>query len=231
MGAIAIFTFLGHIAHKEGKTVKEITSGGLDLAFIAYPGLITTLSMPNFWSFLFFLMLLLIGVDTVIGLIDFESAFAWDFFQLRKKMKKQYVVLIIVGSLFFTDIFLATNNGWYYFVLISKHAGGITVIFTLFAEIYCIAFVFGLDKLEALMHHRTGETIPKPFKFSLKYLTLPLIGIIFCISVYREFAVQTNEPTWQIWVGRFLISIPIASCLIGFCIKRKTPTAEALVQR
>ena len=65
--AITIFAFLGYISQSIGVPINEISDGGLDLAFIAYPGLLTMLTWPNFWSVVFFLMLITIGIDSIFG--------------------------------------------------------------------------------------------------------------------------------------------------------------------
>lgn len=69
--ALCIFAFLGHISYTLEIPLSEISDGGLDLAFIAYPGLLTMLPWSNFWSVCFFIMLLSIGIDSIFGMYEF----------------------------------------------------------------------------------------------------------------------------------------------------------------
>lgn len=69
--ALVIFSFLGHVSKKTGIPIEDISEGGLDLAFIAYPGLLSMLKGSNFWSIVFFIMLTTVGVDSVFGMFDF----------------------------------------------------------------------------------------------------------------------------------------------------------------
>lgn len=69
--ALTIFSFLGHVSKETGIPIEEISEGGLDLAFIAYPGLLSMLKGSNFWSIVFFIMLTTVGVDSVFGMFDF----------------------------------------------------------------------------------------------------------------------------------------------------------------
>mmetsp|Transcript_39630 Transcript_39630/g.60680 ORF Transcript_39630/g.60680 Transcript_39630/m.60680 type:complete len:221 (+) Transcript_39630:548-1210(+) len=64
---LALFSFMGHVSDRLGVEMKDIVKGGWDLAFTAYPGLMTTLAMPNFWSLLFFVMLMMMGIDSIFG--------------------------------------------------------------------------------------------------------------------------------------------------------------------
>ena len=69
--ALTVFTFLGHVSFILKKPIDQISDEGLDLAFVAYPGLIYLLDGHNFWALLFFLMLISLGIDSVFALFDF----------------------------------------------------------------------------------------------------------------------------------------------------------------
>ena len=65
--------------------IKDISDGGIDLAFIAYPGMLATLTWPNLWSILFFIMLIFIGIDSVFATIDAMVYYVKDLFPFLKK--------------------------------------------------------------------------------------------------------------------------------------------------
>lgn len=70
---IVVFSFAGFISHKFDVPIDQVSDGGLDLAFTAFPGLISLFDKKNanWWSLMFFLMLIFLGIDSAFGLMDF----------------------------------------------------------------------------------------------------------------------------------------------------------------
>lgn len=62
----AIFSVLGHMALKKDIPVGSVADSGPGLAFVAYPEALSLLPGSPFWSVLFFLMLFMLGVDTLV---------------------------------------------------------------------------------------------------------------------------------------------------------------------
>ena len=107
--ALTIFTFLGHVSHVLGKPIQDISDEGLDLAFVAYPGLIYLLNGHNFWALVFFLMLLALGIDTVFALFDFYQQFILEMFPtILQKISKELFCLILTTFCFFCSLIFCT---------------------------------------------------------------------------------------------------------------------------
>lgn len=70
LAALVLFSFLGHMAHKFDMKIEDIPISGLELAFVAYPALLTQLPGANFWAVLFFVMLVTVGIDSLFGNVD-----------------------------------------------------------------------------------------------------------------------------------------------------------------
>ena len=62
-----IYSYIGHLADRLGVQVDKVSDGGTGLAFIIFPAAILTLPFPPFWSVLFFVMLLTLGLDSQVS--------------------------------------------------------------------------------------------------------------------------------------------------------------------
>ena len=51
---------------KTGIPVAKVATGGPGLAFITYPQAIAMLPLPHLWAALFFIMLFLLGLDSIV---------------------------------------------------------------------------------------------------------------------------------------------------------------------
>mmetsp|Transcript_13820 Transcript_13820/g.21560 ORF Transcript_13820/g.21560 Transcript_13820/m.21560 type:complete len:275 (+) Transcript_13820:389-1213(+) len=184
---ITLFSYLGHVAESLEVEVKDLILNGYNLAFVAYPGLLTTLSFPNLWAILLFSMFFLIGIDSQFGMIDMIVGYACDFAAARKlKLRKEIVVMITLSVCFLMSIIYTTKAGFWWFNLFRSYAAGDSLLFVALVECSSIIYSLGIEKLEALMKEKTGEVFPSFYKFSLKYLCLPIIGAIATISVHKE---------------------------------------------
>ena len=66
-GAV-IFMYLGYMSEVASKSIQEVAKEGSSLVFIVYPEAISILPIPQFWSVIFFLMLITLGLDSSVNL-------------------------------------------------------------------------------------------------------------------------------------------------------------------
>mmetsp|Transcript_3520 Transcript_3520/g.5291 ORF Transcript_3520/g.5291 Transcript_3520/m.5291 type:complete len:146 (-) Transcript_3520:614-1051(-) len=76
LACTTLVCYSGYIASKLDITVIAVMKVKL-VTFTAYPGLLSTLTMANLWSIFFFGMMVLVGVDTIFGMLDFVIAYIW----------------------------------------------------------------------------------------------------------------------------------------------------------
>jgi len=82
-----VFGYLGHYTHERGIGFDDLPINGPDLIFITYPAIFTKMVFPNFWLFLFFLTMILLGIDSQFGNVEVVSCFIDDL-KLKWKGRK-----------------------------------------------------------------------------------------------------------------------------------------------
>lgn len=61
-----IFSYLGSLSKLLKVPIEDVAESGPSLAFVVYPYAVTKLPAAPFWSIIFFLMLLTLGVDSQV---------------------------------------------------------------------------------------------------------------------------------------------------------------------
>jgi len=176
-------------------------------------------------------MLFTVGIDSVFAIFDFSVAFLWDMIPMaRKKMLKEWFVLIVTLVYFTCGLMFVTNNGFWHFNIFNDYAAGLALIFVVVAETALICFVLGLDRLDALIFHSTGERLPNAVKFCIKFVSLPIMSFILILGFYNEFSSDLMSPRWTQVMGRSLALVPIGAAFLGLIWAPKTTPIEQLVE-
>lgn len=95
LAGIGVFSALGFMAFSSGVPVSEVVSGGIGLAFIAFPKIISSLGAGgDLFGFLFFSSLVVAGVTSMVSILEVPIAS----FQDKLGWSRQKAVTIIAGS-------------------------------------------------------------------------------------------------------------------------------------
>lgn len=218
--SITIFTFLGHVSYTLDKPIDQISDQGMDLAFVAYPGLLAKMGGANFWALIFFLMLVTLGIDSSFGMFDFYQTFISDLFPIiLQKMRREYYCVILTCFCFICSLTFCNRAGFYTFGLFDTFSCGVSVLFCLLMELIFFGWFFGLDKFDVLLKRRTGESIPVFIKWIVKIFIPIFTSAMIIINLIGEFSEETslkrNWPWWVTTLGRLLFIVPICSAFIG----------------
>ncbi|CAD7684849.1 unnamed protein product [Nyctereutes procyonoides] len=208
VSGFAIFSILGFMAQEQGVDIADVAESGPGLAFIAYPKAVTMMPLPTFWSILFFIMLLLLGLDSqfvevegqVTSLVDLYPSF------LRKGFRREIFIAFMCSISYLLGLSMVTEGGMYVFQLFDYYAAsGVCLLWVAFFECFVIAWIYGSDNLydgiEDMIGYRPGPWM----KYSWAVVTPVLCVGCFIFSLVKYVPLTYNKvyvyPTWAIGLG------------------------------
>ncbi|KAJ6645983.1 Sodium-dependent serotonin transporter, partial [Pseudolycoriella hygida] len=98
LAGFVIFSVLGYMAHIQGKSINEVGSEGPGLVFVVYPQAIAMMSGSVFWSIIFFLMLITLGLDSTFGGLEaMITALCDQYPRAIGRRREWFVLFLLIG--------------------------------------------------------------------------------------------------------------------------------------
>ncbi|XP_068195991.1 sodium- and chloride-dependent GABA transporter 3-like [Antennarius striatus] len=224
VAGFVVFSVLGFMAQIQGVSVDSVVQSGPGLAFIAYPQATALIPLPQFWTICFFLMLILLAVDSHFVAVEGFITTISDLFPklFRGPRKHEIFVLIICTSSFLVHLTLVTEGGVYIFQLIDFY-GSTRVCQNVMAICEClvVAWIFGADRLSNIIADMTGQRPLVFFQLCWKY-TIPLLSLISFILYLLDYKrLMINDyvyPDWAYalgWTMTFSSIVMVPLCAVA----------------
>ncbi|XP_056297175.1 sodium- and chloride-dependent GABA transporter 2-like [Pseudoliparis swirei] len=208
VAGFAVFSVLGFMAHEQGVPIAEVAESGPGLAFIAYPQAVAMMPLPQLWSICFFVMLILLGLDTQFVAMEVVMTSIIDMFPtvMRRPGRRELFLLLFCLTCFFSQLIMVTEAGMYVFQLFDYFAcNGVSVLFLCVFESLALGWIFGAERLYAIIKDMTGVHANPFFKICWLYLTpLVLLGCLVCSFVKYQpltFNRWYVYPAWAYVLG------------------------------
>lgn len=214
-----IFSIVGFMAHKLGVAVSDVAAQGAGLAFVAYPEAVTHLPLPPLWAFLFFFMLMTLGMGTQFTLIETVVTTIVDTWPEKLRHRKPLVLLVCCIVLFFAGLIICTNGGMYVLQLMDNYCASYSALMIGLAEVIVIAWIYGVDRfiedIKVMLKH---YPFPRQYwRFVWKYLVPVLILFILVFSFIATPPTEYGSyvyPPWATGLG-YLLSFASACAIPG----------------
>jgi len=229
-----VFPILGYLASEMssvnpcigGDNLADLQSIGLSgtgLAFIAFPIAISRMPFAFFWSFLFFAMLLCLGIDSEFAMIESVMTVIHDA-KLAPNLSKPQLAGVVCGVSYLVGLIFVTRGGIYWFQLFDYYTCVVAMFFVTFME--CFWLMWGDSKtfanFSALVKHNTGRSLGMYFQISWKFICpgIILFLLILAFGTSDLMNADTSEPYplgtgylphWSIGLGWKLGLLPLAA--------------------
>merc|ERR1712117_217843 len=175
---LVIFSIVGFMAHEANLPVADVIQGGTGLAFIAYPSAVTQMPLPPIWAFLFFTMLITLGLDSQFTMVETITTAVMDQWpQTRVHKGKVVIGASVLG--FLLGLSCTTHGGIYMFSLIDSYASSWGLLICAITEIILVMWVYGFKRFLANIKNM-GIKIPmfmKVYWVGMWVVVTPLVLI------------------------------------------------------
>lgn len=208
VSGFAIFSVLGFMAQEQGVAIADVAESGPGLAFIAYPKAVTMMPMPTVWAVLFFIMLLLLGLDSQFVEVEGQITSLVDLYPslLRKGYRREIFIAVICVISYLLGLTMVTKGGMYVFQLFDYYAAsGVCLLWVAFFECVAVAWVYGADNFYDAIEDMIGYRPNGWMKWSWMLITPVLCVGCFVFSLVKYKPLTYNKfykyPDWSIGLG------------------------------
>ncbi|XP_061830015.2 sodium-dependent neutral amino acid transporter B(0)AT2-like [Nerophis lumbriciformis] len=176
---------------------NEMNKGveGTGLAFIAFTEVMALFPASPFWSTLFFLMLLNLGLSTMFGTMQGILTPLMDNFKLLGRHRTLLTVCSCAVG-FLIGLLFTQRSGNYFVAMFDDYSATLPLIIVVIFETISVSWVYGtdrfLDDIEDMLKWRP----PVVYKYLWKYVCLlAMIGLLTASLLRMVF----KRPTYTAW--------------------------------
>ncbi|XP_071491708.1 sodium- and chloride-dependent glycine transporter 1-like [Diadema antillarum] len=210
-----IFSVLGFMAHDSQQDIQDVVDEGPGLAFKVYPEALCRLPLPQLWSFLFFFMLLTLGLDSQFAMCETAITAISD--ELSPSTRKKWKWLVTFGvcfAFFLLGLPMCMQGGIYVFTLLDWYAAKYALFTFSLCYALVISYAYGLKRFVKEVRTMIGSDVFVYFQACwavispLGMLTVLVMAFVFYTPAYYG---EHTFPDWAQALGWVIASIPFAA--------------------
>ncbi|KAF7265094.1 hypothetical protein GWI33_021521, partial [Rhynchophorus ferrugineus] len=208
LAGVVTFSILGHLAHEQNTTVESVVNSGPGLVFLTYPEVTAKLPAAPFWAAIFFIMLLILGIDSAFCLVEsFITGFVDNWSSYLRPHRVTFTTTVCL-VMFVLGIPMVMQGGMYLFQLMDYYsASGMSLLWVCFFQTVAISWLFGVDKLSDCIEQMMGKRPNVYWRVCWKYFAPVIIVIIFVGHVIEYETLSYGNYKYPLWAN-----------IVGMCI-------------
>ncbi|XP_039998127.1 sodium- and chloride-dependent GABA transporter 2-like isoform X2 [Xiphias gladius] len=237
LAGFAIFSVLGFMAEEQGVDISTVAQSGPGLAFIAFPRAVAMMPLPQLWAVCFFLMIIMLGLDTQFVSLEALMTSVTDLYPhlIRRGHRRELLLLFVCVVCYLIGLVMVTPGGLYVFQIYDHFScSGASLLLLSIVQSLAIGWVYGADRFSANIRDMTGYSPLPVFKLCWKYLTPAVCTATFVFSLVRWSPLNLGKglvaPVWATTLG-WLLTLSSVSLLPIWAIYALVTTPGSLPQR
>ncbi|CAG9860469.1 unnamed protein product [Phyllotreta striolata] len=212
IAGIVTFSILGHLALEQNTNVEDVVKSGPGLVFITYPQVVLKLPGSSFWAVAFFIMLLLLGIDSEFCLVEsFITGILDNWSQTLRPYRNTFTAAVCI-VMFLLGIPMVTQGGMYVFKLMDNYsASGISLLWVCFFQTIGISWFFGVDKLSDCIEKMMGIRPNSFWTVCWKYVAPLVMAVIFVSQCFEYQRLEYSDYKYPLWADMVGLMISFSS--------------------
>jgi NSS family neurotransmitter:Na+ symporter len=207
LSGFVVFATLGFMATSKSVGVSEVVASGPSLAFVVFPEALSMMPWAPFFSVLFFLTLLMLGIDSAFSIVEAISAALKDKFGEIKREKLSFWICLVGCVL---GIIYVTGAGLYLLDIVDHFVTNISILAVGIMQCVMVGWIYGPARLRRYINRVSNVKIGKWWDYMIKYLTPAILLSLLVYQIYTEFTTPYGDyPTWALAIGWAFVIIPL----------------------
>ncbi|XP_051982404.1 sodium- and chloride-dependent GABA transporter 2-like isoform X1 [Xyrauchen texanus] len=215
----AIFSVLGFMAQEQHVNISEVAQSGPGLAFIVYPRAVSMMPLSQLWSVCFFLMIIMLGLDTQFVSLEALMTSVTDLYPslLLRGHRRELLLLIVCSVCFLLGLLMVTPGGLYVFQIYDHFScSGVSLLLLSVCQSVAIGWIYGPERFSNDIKHMIGYHPLGFFKLCWRYLTPAMCTGTFIFSLVCWTPLTLGKgvvtPRWATVMG-WLLTLSSVSLL------------------
>ncbi|XP_019063416.1 sodium-dependent proline transporter isoform X2 [Fukomys damarensis] len=214
LAGFAIFSVLGYMSQELGVPVDQVAKAGPGLAFVVYPQAMTMLPLSPFWSFLFFFMLLTLGLDSQFAFLETIVTAVTDEFPYYLRPKKAVFSGLICVSMYLMGLILTTDGGMYWLVLLDDYSASFGLMVVVITTCLAVTRVYGIQRFCRDIHMMLGFKPGLYFRACWLFLSPATLLALLVYSIIKYQPSEYGSYRFPAWAELLGILMGLLSCLM-----------------
>uniref|UniRef100_A0A7P0T9P8 Solute carrier family 6 member 15 n=1 Tax=Homo sapiens TaxID=9606 RepID=A0A7P0T9P8_HUMAN len=166
---------------------------GTGLAFIAFTEAMTHFPASPFWSVMFFLMLVNLGLGSMFGTIEGIVTPIVDTFKVRKEI----LTVICCLLAFCIGLIFVQRSGNYFVTMFDDYSATLPLLIVVILENIAVCFVYGIDKFMEDLKDMLGFAPSRYYYYMWKYISPLMLLSLLIASVVN---MGLSPPGYNAWI-------------------------------
>lgn len=215
------FGVLGYMSTYSGISLDQVVDSGIGFVFQVYPEALSQMPLTQVNSFVFFGILLLLGLTSQLTVIETVITTIVDTWPHKLRYRRPLVLMLLCASMFLLSLPLCFGNGFYLAQMLDSYAGTMTGMLIGILELIAIAWVYGMENFmqdidDMISVHRNLFPSRSYWYFMWRYLTPSTLFaiLLFTITDFPQIGYRDLEslPSWMLKLG-WILSVMCASVI------------------